>query len=51
MKLKQGHWFTIAFAIAAILIFLHAQVSYNSNASVSIDKSLIDATISSAAFG
>jgi len=50
VKLKQEHWFVIAFAIAAILIFLHAQINYQSNASIDIDKSLIDASITSAAF-
>jgi hypothetical protein len=49
VKLKQGHWFCIAFTAAAILIFLHAKLSYNQTAQASIDNGLANVAITSAA--
>jgi hypothetical protein len=50
LKLEQKHWFCIAFVAAVILIFTHAKLGYNQQAQVSIDNSLVDASITSAAF-
>jgi hypothetical protein len=50
VKLKQGHWACIAFAIVAVFIIMHAKLGYNQSASVSIDSGLVEAAVSSAAF-
>lgn len=50
MALKSGHWACIAFAVVAIFIIAHAKLGYSNSAQVNIGNSLIDATITSAAF-
>lgn len=50
VKLKQEHWFCVAFAVFIIVVLVHQKVGYQSQASVNVDNALFEASITSAAF-